>query len=187
MTVDSLEQLRYPVGRFVAPESFSNQLRDECIAVIDAFPARLRAATEDLSDSQLDTPYRPGGWTIRQVIHHCGDSHMNALIRFKVALTEDFPTIKPYQEALCAELADYKLTPARVSLQLLDSVHTRWTILLRAMGTDDWNRGYVHPEMNRACALSEAVALYAWHCRHHLGHVTETAKAWSSLPSPQLQ
>lgn len=177
MTEDSLEQLKYPIGRFVAPAVVPPQLRDALISVLEAFPARLRSATDRLSDAQLDTPYRPGGWRVRQVIHHCADSHVNAYVRFKVALTEDFPTIKPYPEALCAELADYKLTPPRVSVDLLESLHQRWTILLRAMETDDWKRGYVHPEYNKRCELSEALALYAWHCQHHLAHITELVKA----------
>jgi hypothetical protein len=177
MTQDPLEHLKYPVGRFETPDIVPPEQFDALISVLEAFPDRLRAATESLSDGQLDTPYRPGGWTVRQVVHHCPDSHLNAYVRFKVALTEDFPTIKPYLEDRCAQLADYRLTPIGVSLDLLQALHHRWTILLRALEPADWARGYVHPEYQRRYTLSQVLALYAWHCRHHLAHVTELAKA----------
>lgn len=181
MTDDPLEHLKYPVGRLVIPDVVPPEQFDSLIAVLEALPAQLRGATAHLSDAQLDTPYRPDGWTIRQVVHHVPDSHMNAFIRFKVALTEDFPTIKPYFEDRCALLADYRLTPISVSLDLLAALHTRWTLLLHAMSADDWARGYTHPEYHRRFALSQVLALYAWHSRHHLAHVTELARAkgWS--------
>ncbi len=181
MTEDALERLKYPVGRPDIPNIVSPDLFDGLIGVLEAFPAKLRAATEHLSDEQLDTPYRPGGWTVRQVVHHCPDSHVNAYIRFKLALTEDFPTIKPYLEDRCALLPDTQLTPVRVSLDLLDALHTRWTILLRALSPADWERGYVHPEVQRRFTLAQVLVMYAWHSRHHLAHVTELAKTkgWS--------
>ena len=177
MTLDPLEHLKYPVGRFETPDFVPPEQFGELISVLETFPAKLRAATESLSEAQLDTPYRPGGWTVRQVVHHCPDSHVNAYIRFKVALTEDFPTIKPYWEDRGAVLADYRLTPIHVSLDLLDALHHRWIILLRALDTADWARGYVHPEHQRRFTLSQVLAMYAWHSRHHLAHVTQLAKA----------
>lgn len=177
MTEDALEHLKYPVGRPHIPDVVPPEQFDGMIRVLETFPAKLRAATAHLDASQLDTPYRPGGWTIRQVVHHCPDSHVNAYVRFKLALTEDFPTIKPYMEDRCALLPDTPLTPIGVSLDLLDALHTRWTILLRALGPDDWARGYIHPEAQRRFTLAQVLSLYDWHSRHHLAHVTETAKA----------
>lgn len=175
MTADPLEHLKYPVGRFVMPDVVPQEQFESFIAVLEALPSQVRDATAHLSDAQLDTPYRPGGWTIRQVVHHLPDSHINAYIRFKVALTEDFPTIKPYLEDRCALLADYQVTPIVVSLDLLAALHTRWTLLLRAMTADDWARGYTHPEYQHRFRLSQALELYGWHSRHHLAHITQTA------------
>lgn len=166
-----LEHLRYPAGRFAMPASVTAAERERWIAEIEALPARLRAAVEPLSEAQLDTPYRPGGWTVRQVVHHVPESHMNAYIRFKLALTEDSPTIKPYEESRWAELPDVRLTPIAVSLVLLDALHARWVIVLRNIDEAEWSRTYLHPEGNRIWRLDAVLAQYAWHCRHHLGHV----------------
>lgn len=164
------EDLRYPVGRFdvrapVAPEDLPRWI----IAIAEA-PTRLAAAVEGLTLEQLDTPYRPGGWTVRQTVHHLPDSHMNAYVRFKLALTEDAPTIKPYEEARWAELEDTRTTPVHVSLTLLDALHHRWVLLLRSMGPDDFARTYRHPEMGEV-RLDAVAGLYAWHGRHHVAHV----------------
>src|SRR5688572_11016013 len=138
--------LRYPIGKLDRKSSLTPDERRAAIDAIAAAPARLRTAVRDLTDSQLDTPYRPGGWTVRQLVHHLPDSHMNAFVRVKLALTEDAPTIKPYDEARWAELPDVRLTPVAVSLTLLDALHARWAVLLRALEPRDWARTFVHPE-----------------------------------------
>jgi uncharacterized damage-inducible protein DinB len=135
-------------------------------------PAKLREAVKGMSDVQLDTPYRPGGWTVRQVVHHVPDSHLNSYVRFKLALTEDEPTIKPYAEDRWAELADTKATPIEVSLTLLDSLHDRWVRLLRSLTAEEWKRTFRHPDLG-PMTLEKTLALYAWHGRHHVAHVTE--------------
>lgn len=167
-----MEHLQYPIGKFVKPQTIDPQMIASAIETIAVFPAKLRAATTQLSDEQLDTPYRPGGWTIRLVVHHCADSHMNSFIRFKLALTEDNPVIKPYHEDRWAELADSKGMEIHYSLQLLDSLHARWVMLLQSLDDAAWKRTFVHPEHGRTSTLEETVLLYAWHCEHHLAHIT---------------
>jgi hypothetical protein len=171
MTTDDL---RYPVGRF-AFNGADEKTRASWIEEIARLPEKLRSAVGTLSESRLDTPYRPGGWTVRQVTHHLPDSHMNAFIRFKFALTEDVPRIKAYDEAKWAELADGKTGPIETSLALLDGLHARWTRLLRSMRPADFARELEHPEHGRV-PLDRMLALYAWHCRHHVAHVTELAR-----------
>jgi DinB family protein len=166
---------RYPIGKFKFEGPLSQSQRDACITDIAAAPAALRAAVQGLSPQQLDTPYRDGGWTVRQVAHHVPDSHMNAYIRFKLALTEDEPTIKPYAEDRWAELPDTKATPVAVSLVLLESLHDRWVRLLRSLSADDWKRNFRHPELG-VVSLEKNVAIYAWHGKHHVAHVTELRK-----------
>jgi DinB superfamily len=162
---------QYPVGKFHAPESISPADRIRYIQTIASAPARLRAAVHGISAIRLDTPYREGGWTVRQVIHHVPESHMNAYIRFKLALTETNPIVKPYDEAAWAQLNDIAVTPVETSLRLLDSLHERWVILMRGMSGDDWKKQYIHPEHGRAQTLEYTLALYAWHCDHHIAHV----------------
>ncbi len=162
--------LRYPVGKYVPEENLSDARRSELVGQIAETPAKLRAAVKGLDDRQLDTPYRDGGWTVRQVAHHLPDSHMNAFIRFKLGLTEDFPTIKPYEEKLWADLADAKL-PIEPSLALLESLHTRWVTLLKAMTAADYQRKIKHPELGEL-KLEKVLGLYAWHGRHHVAHIT---------------
>ena len=135
-------------------------------------PARMRAAVARLNDAQLDTPYRPGGWTVRQVVHHVPDSHMNSYVRFRLALTEDAPVIKPYEEARWAELHDARTLPVEPSLELLESLHARWVPLLRSLNEADWKRIFRHPEMGLV-RLEQNAALYAWHGRHHVAHITK--------------
>ena len=144
------------------------------IQTLAAFPSRLHEAVASLDGTQLGTTYRPGGWTLRQVVHHCADSHMNSFIRFKLALTEDEPTIKPYREELWAELNDSRQFPIGSSLAILEHVHLRWVAVLNSMSVTHWERGFIHPEKGRRLTLHEALALYAWHCDHHLAHVTGT-------------
>ena len=170
------EDLRYPVGRFTRPQSLTPAERADAIDALVTAPAALRAAVKGLTDAQLDTPYRPGGWTVRQVVHHVPDSHMNAYCRFKLGLTEDVPTIKPYDEARWAELPDGKSPLIEESLTLLDALHTRWVVLLRAMTPAEFSRSISHPEWTGPMSLDQVLALYAWHGRHHTAHVTELRK-----------
>jgi uncharacterized damage-inducible protein DinB len=169
---------RYPIGRFTHAGRLSAEQKNQCLGEIEQTPARLRAAVRGLSDAQLDTPYRDGGWTVRQVIHHVPDSHMNSYIRFKLALTEDDPTIKPYFEDRWADLPDSK-APIENSLVLLESLHQRWTPLLRALSDKDWSRTFIHPERG-PMTLEKNLALYAWHGRHHAAHITtlRQQKGW---------
>lgn len=161
--------LRFPIGRATIPEADAATYA-RLIDDIAAAPAALRAAVSGLTDAQLDTPYRDAGWTVRQVAHHVPDSHMNAYVRFKLALTEDAPRIKPYEESLWAQLPDSKLG-VDVSLALLDALHERWVVLLRAMTPDQFERTYDHPEMGPV-TLRQALGIYAWHGKHHVAHVT---------------
>jgi hypothetical protein len=162
--------LRYPIGQFQAPELITPEQVAEWIGEIAGAPARFREAVRGLDDSQLDTPYRPGGWTIRQVIHHVPDSHINSYIRFRLALTEEQPTIKPYDEGKWAELSDARTGPVGLSLNLLESVHLRWVALLGSLSAADLVRTYHHPESGIA-RLDETIGSYAWHCRHHAAHI----------------
>jgi len=168
---------RYPVGRFERPEAaLSARERVAAIDVLTAAPQEFRAAIKGLNDAQLDTPYRDGGWTVRQVIHHVPDSHMNAYVRCKLALTEDTPTIKPYDEAKWAELEDGRSPLVEDSLRLLESLHARWVYLLKRMQPSDFGRLLNHPEWKAPMSLDALLALYAWHSRHHAAHITELKK-----------
>jgi hypothetical protein len=166
-----MSDLRYPIGKFIYAETPTPEERVQLIQQIEQAPANLRAAIAGLSDGQLDTPYRPEGWTVLQVAHHVPDSHLNAYVRFKLALTEDEPTIKPYFEDRWAKLADTQATPVEVSLVLLESLHDRWVRLLRSLQPEDWKRKFRHPELG-AVTLEKNLALYAWHGRHHVAHIT---------------
>lgn len=163
--------LRFPVGKFERPEQVTEEQIGALIGVVEETPARLKAALAGLTPRQIDTPYRPGGWTVRQLAHHMPDSHMNAYIRFRLALTEEEPTIKTYEEARWAELADAKTAPVEPSLALLENLHARWVLLLRSLGAADWKRTFRHPEMG-LMRLDQNLALYAWHGRHHVAHIT---------------
>lgn len=167
----SMSDLAYPIGPFHRPDSLNDVQRRAAIDSIAAAPGRFRAAVAGLGQPQLDTPYRPGGWTVRQVIHHVPDSHMNAMTRFKLALTEEHPTIKPYDEAAWATLEDARSTPVETSLMLLDALHDRWVRVLRAMKASDFARTLHHPESG-SLSLDQMLALYDWHGRHHTAHVT---------------
>ena len=172
-----MEDLRYPVGKFEPPKTPLNASeRDGFIKQIEDTPARLREAVAGLSAEQLDTQYRDGGWTVRQVAHHIPDSHMNAFIRFRLALTENEPTIKPYDEAAWAKLVDSQTAAVDLSLALLEPLHKRWTMMLRALGDEQWARTFMHPEAKAVMNLDRTLALYAWHGRHHVGHITSLRK-----------
>jgi len=168
----TIEQLKYPIGKFEAPKEITAEMLSSFIQDISLFPSRLRQETANLSSTQLDSPYRPEGWTIRQLVHHCADSHMNSLIRFKLALTEENPTIKPYFEDRWAELPDGRDLPVEPSVKMLEGIHERWTHLLNSLSPEQLARTYIHPEQDRELRLDHTIALYAWHCRHHLAHVT---------------
>jgi hypothetical protein len=166
-----MSDARYPIGRFTPDENPTPVTRAKHIQEIASLPAQIVQAVTGLTTEHLDTPYREGGWTVRQLVHHMPDSHMNAYIRFKLALTENVPTIKPYDEAAWAKLKDSELTPIEVSLTLLDAVHTRWVTLLKSLKPEDFDRKFNHPEAGPQ-TLDRALALYGWHSRHHLAHIT---------------
>ncbi len=170
---------RYPIGKYEQPKDVTPALRQQAIEVIAATPAKFRAAVKGLNEAQLDTPYRDGGWTVRQVVHHVPDSHLNAYVRLRLALTEEQPTIKPYEEARWAELADAKSAPIEVSLTLLESLHDRWVRLWRSMSAPDFGKTFVHPE-HGVRSVDWLLFLYAWHGRHHTAHITtlRQQKGW---------
>ncbi len=178
-SIMSESDLRYPIGLYVPPAEYTVAWRAANIERLAAAPATLRAAVSGLSPAQLDTPYRPGGWTVRQVAHHVPDSHVNMYIRLKCALTEDRPTIKPYDEVAWAQLEDSRSTPIEVSLQLMESVHDRLVRILRAMSDADFERRYVHPDSGEH-PLHHIVGLYSWHGAHHAAQVTalRTRMGW---------
>ena len=167
-----MDDLRYPIGPFRYTGEGSPDRREQWIGDIAAAPAELRAAVAGLSPVQLDTPYRPDGWTVRQVVHHVPDSHLNAYTRLKLALTEEEPTIKPYEEARWAELPDARSGPIDPSLALLEFLHQRWLLLLRNLRPADFARRFRHPEHGRMFGLDETLAMYAWHGKHHVAHIT---------------
>ncbi len=166
---------RYPIGRFDHNINVTMEMRNEFIKTIESLPSLLKREVENLSEEQLSAPYREGGWTIKQVIHHMPDSHLNSYVRFKLALTEDNPSIKTYEEHLWAELNDSFETPIDVSLNLLDSLHKRWVVLLKSLSDEQFKRTFNHPEWGNI-SLSKTLALYAWHSDHHLAHITELKK-----------
>ncbi len=169
------EDLRYPIGRFRSAMGLKSTEHARLINDLAEAPRRFREAVRGLSDQQLDTPYRPGGWTVRQVIHHVPDSHLNAYIRFKLAMTEEHPTIKPYMEALWAELSEAKSAPIEMSLVLLEALHTRWVSFLRNLSPEDFKRTLNHPE-NGTMTLDTVLQLYAWHGKHDEGHIAGLRK-----------
>lgn len=163
--------LRYPIGPFNWQGENTSDERHRLIEEIEQTPARLRAAVKGLTTEQIDTPYRPGGWTVRQIVHHLPDSHLNSYTRFKLALTEDEPTIKPYDQGLWAELVDSRTAPFEISLTLLEALHGRWVLLLRSLSSQDFARTFRHPELG-VVNLDRNLSLYAWHGRHHVAHIT---------------
>ena len=172
-SVDGMDNdIRYPIGKFVSADSLSLQEREEVLQRIAQLPAKLGNAVQNLSPTQLDTPYREGGWTVRQTVHHVADSHLQAVGRVRLALTENWPAVTPYQENLWAELSDARTQPVEVSLQLLDALHARWVALLRSLEESNWTqRGYKHPKSGNQ-TVEQIAALYAWHGRHHTAHIT---------------
>ncbi|AWG22611.1 metal-dependent hydrolase [Flavobacterium faecale] len=167
-----IEKQKFPIGSFVKPEIINAEQLSIWIESIASFPDRLKAEVQDLSNEQLDTPYRENGWTIRQVVHHCADSHLNSFARFKLALTEDKPFIKPYFEDRWAEMVDSKNFPIASSIKILEGIHLRWTAILKNLSATDLTRTFVHPEHGKSFSLDENIGVYAWHCDHHLAHIT---------------
>ncbi|MDT3403229.1 YfiT family bacillithiol transferase [Mucilaginibacter terrae] len=177
MTTQPDEHLRYPIGRFAKPSEYTSELFAQSINTIKTLPARLRAEVIKLTDAQLNTTYRPGGWTLKQVVHHLADSHMNALMRIKLALTEEHPSIKPYDEAGWANQIDYSL-PVESSLKILEGIHQHMVALYESFDEAQWNRSFLHPERGVVYTIALSAAMYAWHSNHHLAHITETMKQW---------
>lgn len=175
--LQSMDTLRFPIGQYVPPEIITPEILIEWRTTIESLPARMRAAVNGLNDEQLNTCYRAEGWTLRQVVHHVADSHMNAYIRFKLALTEDHPTIKPYLEERWAELPDGKFEKVEISLDILVALHRRWNIVLKNIKTDEWKKSVFHPQSNRTMTLEYLLGLYAWHSQHHLAHITNHRKS----------
>jgi hypothetical protein len=171
-----LEKLRYPIEKFKAPEVYSSEYIKAAIEEIAAFPERLKKEVIHLTEEQLDTPYRQDGWTIRQVIHHCGDSHMNCYIRLKWALTEEIPIIKSYYEDRWAQLEDNLTMPIQPSMLLLEGLHYRLTYLMQRLNSAELKKSFIHPEHNKEIQIQELIGLYAWHGNHHLSHITELKK-----------
>jgi len=167
----NLEKLKYPIDRYQVEDNIDKSSIENWITEIESLPQRLSEAVKGLSEKQLQTPYRPDGWTVQQVVHHIADSHMNAYIRFKLALTENNPLIKPYDEKLWAELPDSNLTDINVSLELINALHKRWTTLLRQLDEKELNKEFLHPESGMK-KLKESISHYAWHGNHHLAHIT---------------
>ena len=167
------EELRYPIGRYTTPQQYTDSDIRQWINSITALPMLMDACIENMDVYQLETPYREGGWTVQQVVHHVADSHMNAYIRLKLALTEDNPTIAPYKEELWAEMSDTRTVPVNISVTLLHAVHRRMVAILNDMKETDWQRTYFHPQYKRSFPLWEMVALYAWHGKHHAAHIRQ--------------
>ena len=171
-----MDQLRYPIGQFNMSQDISLDQVENLAAQIEVLHRSLAESLKDLSEEHLNSSYRPGGWTIRQVVHHLADSHMNGYIRFKLALTEDIPTIKPFNEVLWADLEDARTLPVDVSLKLIETLHERWSVLLRSLSNNELNRQFRHPEAGDI-SLKKAIGLYAWHGNHHLAHITNYRKS----------
>jgi len=169
------EALRYPIGKFAPQETYTRQELEQCIQRIESLPARIEALIKNFSVKQLDTTYREGGWSARQVLHHVSDSHMNAYIRFKWALTENTPVIKAYNEKMWAETPEVKLDPV-LSLNLLKALHAKWTALLKSLAAADLQKEYIHPETKKNVRLDRLIAMYAWHGDHHLSHLKIVAE-----------
>lgn len=166
-----LETLRYPIGNYDPPKDISAELIDQWINTLEEFPAKIKKLVQTLNNEELNWIYRPAGWSIKQIVHHCADSHLNSMVRFKLALTEEKPTIKPYFEDRWAELPDYSSNDLSASLDLISGLHGRWCLLLRSLKEDQLNRTYLHPEHGKEFTLKETIGNYAWHCNHHIEHI----------------
>ncbi|HTB31996.1 MAG TPA: putative metal-dependent hydrolase [Bacteroidia bacterium] len=168
-----IKALKYPTGEFKMPKKFSDKDIESKIKIIAEFPAKLRKEVEKMKEDMLEYRHRLGGWTVRQIVHHCADSHMNAYIRTKLAYTEENPTIKPYDESAWANMDDAGEAPVEWSLQLLDGLHKRWVMTLEGLNSEELARTYYHPEHEKKISLNHLIFLYAWHCEHHVAHVKQ--------------
>lgn len=175
-----LKKLKYPIGKPIIPKNIEKKHLTNWITILDEFPVKLESLVQNLTENQLDTPYRKDGWTIRQVIHHCADSHHNSYTRFKWSLTEDKPIIKTYYEDRWAELFDSKAAPILLSINHLKAVHAKWVYLLKGLNKEQLNKAFIHPDGNEKVGLKENIGIYAWHCNHHYAHVKNLmqAKQW---------
>ncbi|WP_275315701.1 YfiT family bacillithiol transferase [Tenacibaculum bernardetii] len=173
LKLTNLERLKYPIGKPDIPPEISSEKINEWIIILEEFPAKLELLVKNLSEEQLNTLYRDGGWSVRQVIHHCADSHHNSYTRFKWALTEEEPVIKTYYEARWAELFDSKTAPIQLSLNSLKALHAKWVYLLKGLTDDDLNKCFIHPDGNEKVSLKENIGIYAWHCNHHYQHINQ--------------
>lgn len=169
----NMENLKYPIGKYDQPENIKKEHIDKWLNEIAILPKKIRTLTQNLSQEQLHWIYRPEGWSIKQVVHHCADSHMNCLMRFKLALTEDLPTIKPYEEKLWAELADSQDTNIEPSIVLLESIHYKWIVLLKSLTQEQLKRQFLHPATKKIYDLDAVIGMYAWHGNHHLAHIEQ--------------
>jgi len=176
MTTQELNKLKYPIGKFDCPNPITQNQIDAWISILEFFPNRLELLVKDLTNNQLDTPYRPEGWTIRQVIHHLSDSHHNSYTRFKWSLTEDKPLIKTYYEDRWADLFDSRIAPIEMSLNHLKAVHAKLVYLVKGLDVLELNKTFVHPEGNETVMLKENLGIYAWHCNHHYAHIEDLLK-----------
>lgn len=176
MTVENLETLKYPIGKFIKPNIISNEIINEWIHDLEKFPNAIEQLTKNLTTEQLNWLYRPDGWSIKQVVHHCADSHMNCLIRFKLSLTENAPTIKPYYEDRWATLIDYTDDDLSASLSIIKGIHAKLVKLIRHLSPEDLQREFIHPEHNEYIKLNENIGIYAWHSNHHLAHINQALK-----------
>ena len=169
--MDGIIKMKYPIGKFKSPEIIDSEHIKAWISEIDSFTSRIKGLTEKLSEEDLKLKYRPEGWTIHQIVHHCADSHMNSFIRFKLSMTEDTPTIKPYYEGKWADMPDYSLAPIKESIKIIEGLHVRWVILLKSLNLKDLKKEFIHPEHGIRFTLGENIGIYAWHSNHHLAHV----------------
>ncbi|NNE33352.1 MAG: putative metal-dependent hydrolase [Winogradskyella sp.] len=175
MTKEELYALRFPIGEFIKPDKITKEHLNDWVITIENFPLNIDSLINSLNEHQLKYRYRPNGWTIKQVVHHCADSHMNSIIRFKLALTEDKPTIKPYFEDRFANLEDYE-APMETSQSILKGVHKKLSILLRSLNTDELKRTFLHPDHGKYFTIAETIGMYAWHSSHHLAHIKQALK-----------
>ncbi|MEJ7558664.1 MAG: YfiT family bacillithiol transferase [Pedobacter sp.] len=169
--MENIDKLKYPLGKFKKPTHIDKIILQEWISIIEDFPKKLRSEVHNLTENEFEKQYRPNGWSVRQIVNHCADSHMNSLIRFKLALTEQIPVIKPYLEDLWAELSDTKIFHVESSLKILEGLHERWVHLLNSLSDEDLERQFEHPETGELVSLKINIGIYAWHCEHHLAHV----------------
>lgn len=174
-----IDTLKFPIGKYYKVKNITKAILEDSISSIESFPKRLQECVHSFEPEQFETPYRPNGWTVKQLIHHCADSHMNSLIRFKLSLTENSPTIKPYDQDKWAALADSTESDVSFALKMLEGIHDRWVYLLRSLSEEDLDKSFFHPESQKLISIRENICIYAWHCEHHLAHIIALKKRMS--------